>query len=216
VTGGSVSVRVTVRVVVKPPAAVDGVDVRASADNFDILLPGLFGRRLVNVVATNTGTSTKPVTVTIDQAAARLTATPPMTCTSGHHTTSCTTTAAVPPGGVVKLRVKLTSGLLGLRCPNGGSVTVTATLGSATDATTVVADCWTLPVLPGLLPGSTQPGPPRPPTKPHLESPNGPAAPATPVPPPSPSPLPNVQPPAAPPPPGKPILPPVLNWLLPL
>jgi RNA polymerase sigma factor (sigma-70 family) len=216
VTGGSVSVRVTVRVVVRPPAPVDGVDVKASADSFDILLPGLFGRRLVNVVATNTGTSTKPVTVTIDQAAARLTANPPMTCTSGHHTTSCTTTAAVPPGGVVKLSVKLTSGLLGLRCPSGGSVTITATLGSATDTTTVVADCWSLPVLPGLLPGHPEQGPPRPPTKPHLESPNGPPAPAIPVPPPSPSPLPNVQPPVAPPPPGKPILPPVLNWLLPL
>ena len=217
--GRTLSIRVTVRVVVRPPAAVDGVDVLATADRFDLLLPGLFGKRLVNITATNTGTSTKPITVTIDQGAARLSSSLPVACSGNGHSTACTSTAPVPPGGVVKLAVKLSTGLLGLHCPKpDGTVVVSASLGSASDRTTVTAECIGLPILPGLLPSTPSPppqAPPRPPTKPHLQSPSGPAAPAIPAPPPSPSPLPSVQPPVAPP-PGKPILPPLLGWLLPL
>jgi RNA polymerase sigma factor (sigma-70 family) len=224
--GTAISVRVAVKVMVRPPAAVDNVDVLASGEWFDTLLPGLLGKRLVHVTATNTGTSAKPITLTIDRTGGRLNSTHQVTCTrGGGHTTTCTTNAPVPPGGVVKLSFTISTGLLGLHCPDG-PIVVKATLGTATDTANVRTDCWTLP-LPGLLPNGNvttppplpPPPPPRPPVKPHVQPPPAPQAPvATPANPPSPvpKPLPDVVPstPAAPPQNRSP-LPPLLGWLLP-
>jgi hypothetical protein len=222
--GSTISVRVAVRVVVRPPAAVDNVDVQASGEWFDTLLPGLLGKRLVHVTATNTGTSAKPIALTVDRTGGRLKSTHNVTCARGSgHTTTCTTSAPVPPGGVVKLSFTISTGLLGLHCPDG-PIMVKATLGTATDTASVRTDCWTLP-LPGLLPNvnvttpTPPPAPPRPPVKPHVQPPPAPQAPvATPANPPSPTPapLPSVAPPPpAAPPQNRSLLPPLLGWLLP-
>jgi RNA polymerase sigma factor (sigma-70 family) len=222
--GTTVNVTVKVNVVVRPPATVDGVDVTAKAEWFDTLLPGLLSKRLVHITATNTGTSTKPITVSADRAGHRLQSSVKVNCTSHGPKTTCTTLAPVAPGGTIKLTFTLSAGLLVLHCPDA-PVTVTATLGTATDSLTVKTQCWHLPGLPGLGPNSQPstpaspppPTPPRPPVKPHLDPPVGkPEAP--PAPEPLPSVLPNVTEPPKPaePPPNKPkSLLPLLDWLIP-
>jgi hypothetical protein len=238
--GSTISVRVAVRVVVRPPAAVDSVDVVAKAEWFDTLLPGLLGKRLVHVSATNTGTSTKPITLTVDRLGGRLNSTHPVACATRGHLTTCTTNAPVAPGGVVRLAFTIHTGLLGLHCPDG-PIVVGATLGAAADTVSVNTECWTLP-LPGLSPNGdvttppAPPAPPRPPVKPHVQPPHvqpPPASPAPQTPPapevsqapvatpsspplPIPTPLPNVvEPTPAQPPQHRSLLPPLLGWLLP-
>ncbi|HEV2782352.1 MAG TPA: hypothetical protein VGX25_23415, partial [Actinophytocola sp.] len=236
--GSPVSVRVAVRVVVQPPPTVDGVEVKAHGSWLDTLLPGLLGRPLLHVTATNTGTSAKPITVTVNRHGARLSSSTPMTCTSTDASTSCATTAPVEPRSSVHLSIKLATWLGLLHRCDDPSVVVTAVLGSASDSQTIRVDCWALPGLPWLVPNGTDAppappepqAPPRPPTKPHLQSPAGPLTPSTPpapVPDVPPSPLPKIEPPKPPapptttptaptaPPPSGPLLGPLLGWLLP-
>jgi RNA polymerase sigma factor (sigma-70 family) len=217
--GSVINVRVAVKVVVKPPPEVDAVSVQATADWFDTLLPGLLSKRLVHVTATNTGSSSKPISITVDQDSVRLSASQKEICSAMHDATTCVTAGPVAPGGQLKLTFKISTGLLGLHCPEG-PVTVSAMLGSAAASAPVKIDCFHLPGLPGLVPegaGDPQPPkppasePPRPPAKPHLQAPV-----EQPVNPPTPSPLPTVAPPppAETPPPNKQLLPPLLGWLL--
>jgi RNA polymerase sigma factor (sigma-70 family) len=151
--GGVLSVRVAVRVVVRPPVTVDGVDVRARGSWLNTLLPGLIGKPLLHVTATNTGTSTKPVSVTVNRAGVRLSSSTPMICSSVDQRPSCTTAAAIDPGTSVTLTLRLRAwpGLLH-RCDDP-TVVVAAALGTARDRKTIRVDCWKLPSLPGLGPG---------------------------------------------------------------
>jgi RNA polymerase sigma factor (sigma-70 family) len=220
VSGGTMTVQVRVQVVVQAPAPVDAVNLLASAEQFGILLPGLLGKELAHITATNTGTSAKPITVTVDQPAELISGTPKVSCVEGGKSTTCTTTAPVPPGGVVTLTLRVSIGILVLGCP-ARALTVSATLGSATRSQAVKVDCVTLPILGGLAPVTTTPPkpsetPPRPPIKPHLphlQPTPGAPVPATPAPPPQP--LPSTQMPIMPP-PDKPDILPSLGWLLPL
>ncbi len=69
ITAGSmINVDVSVRVDVRPPPAVDGVVVSADAEWLG-LLSGIWLHPTLEARAKNTGTSTKPVTVTVDQPA---------------------------------------------------------------------------------------------------------------------------------------------------
>jgi RNA polymerase sigma factor (sigma-70 family) len=200
--GTSASVPVRVRVVVRPPATVDGVTVLATGEWFDTVLPGLIGKRLVHVTATNTGTSAKPITLTVDRTGGRLNSTHQVACAAKGLLTSCTTADPVPPGGVVTLSFRINTGLLGLHCPDG-AVTAGATLGAAKDSVDVTTVCWKLP-LPRLVPNGGSPPPAPPPRStvtPHLQPPPTPPAGVvapTPVTPPRGSPLPGI-----------------LGWLLP-
>ncbi|KAA9158912.1 sigma-70 family RNA polymerase sigma factor [Amycolatopsis acidicola] len=170
---GSVSAGSAIRLSVNVPVAVkelqDGValDVRADwGDPWPWLHPSW-----VTVDVTNTGQSTKPVTVTLDQPAHLTIGAFQASCTSGA-TTTCTSDKALAPNENLRLWFAVDGR------QERASVTVTASLGKATASRTVNADCWyepfcdgqpSVPVVPPVTP--TVPSPSLTPTTTTTTSP---------------------------------------------
>jgi hypothetical protein len=123
--GTDVSVMITVQVQV--PALVDRLALSARLDGIDSWLHWLWdGSPILDVTATNTGTSTKPVTVVVDRSASRWQSGPEFTCVGGGAQATCTTDAPLAPGHSAHLRLRLYH----LRAESD-VVTVVGTLGSA-------------------------------------------------------------------------------------
>jgi RNA polymerase sigma factor (sigma-70 family) len=210
--GASVSVRLSVKVEVRPVPKKDGVAVYAYPDWLSIAAPGLGHAPSVQVVAKNSGESTKKVTVTFDEDATLASALPAASCTSNGATTSCVTDTPLKPGDRFYLRVKLRNWGDGDQDRNdpqrrhSRKVHVTATLGTASASTVVRLPWWSWPVPP------REPKPPTTrPTVPGTPKPTDPAStPVTPKPtgPVNPAPPP-ANPPASDPPPVKTTTPPM-------
>ncbi|TDV36854.1 sigma-70 family RNA polymerase sigma factor [Actinophytocola oryzae] len=159
--GSAMRVSLTVQVNVSPPEVTDGVQVRADAD-----WTGLFGqwvRPVVNATVTNSGTSSRPVTVVLDRPARKLWSSQQLTCTTGD-TTTCVTTAELAPGESLDIEWEVAVDWWLGRSPNRGQVHITATLGKATDSTTVTLWESLWPTKPD--PTTPEPTPSTPPSAP--------------------------------------------------
>ncbi|GHF78116.1 RNA polymerase sigma factor (sigma-70 family) [Amycolatopsis bartoniae] len=155
---GSVTAGRTIRLAVRVPVAVkqqpDVVDL-AVLPSWDVPWPWLHPR-VFTVDVANEGPNTKPVTVALDRPARLLTGF--ADCTSDGDGTSCTSTAPLAPHQHLLLTFKLDGHPFDVE-----SVTVTATLGTATKTATVQSSCWPGlpcdpdddPVPSGLLPTSS-------------------------------------------------------------
>jgi RNA polymerase sigma factor (sigma-70 family) len=173
-SGTAVSVTVSVRVKVNPPPTVDGLALSVRLDQWDSWWSWLWdGSPVVDITATNTGSSTKPVTVAVDRAGTVWTARPSATCTGARSGVTCVTTSALAPGQSAHLRVRVYH----LRA-RVDTVTVTATLGTAHESKSITIRpprcpwpwCWQAPK--PTPPGSTTPPPPTTGTQPPSESVN--------------------------------------------
>jgi RNA polymerase sigma factor (sigma-70 family) len=146
--GSTINLSVAVQVHVTPPTAVDAVVLSADAEWLG-LLPGVWLHPTLEARAENTGTSSKPVTITIDQPGRLIYSDQVMTCTVGGGT-SCTTVAEVAPGEVLKTVFELDPDPWPVRSAEHSGkprheVHVSATLGTATDSEIVHIDSWFWP-----------------------------------------------------------------------
>ena len=179
--GSTVNVSFTVRVNVSPPAVTDAVLLSAEADWIGLL--GLWVHPVVEVVVTNSGTSSRPVTLQVDQPAALKWASQEMTCQSAGGTT-CVTTAELAPGEKLKVVLRVDADPWPDESPNRHQIHVSATLGTASDSKNVTL--WDCPWPTEPLPPTQSPSPTTPPTTttpPTGEQPtsgNTPTKPATP------------------------------------
>ena len=159
--GSAVAVTISVRVQV--PALVDRLALRADVDEFDSWWNWLWdGSPVLDIEATNVGTSTKPVTVVVDRAGALWQGQPGFTCTGLHEQVKCTTDTPLAPKQSAHLKLRLTH----LRTESD-VVDVTGTLGVDTESVQVKIrrpDCplyWCLPGPPNDVttpaPGTSQP-----------------------------------------------------------
>lgn len=191
--GTSVNVSFTVRVNVSPPAVTDAVLLTADADWIGLL--GLWVQPVVNVEVTNSGTSSRPVTLQVDQPAALKWASQDVKCSVGGGTT-CVTTAELAPGEKLKVVLRVDADPWPDESPNRHQIHLSATLGTASDSKNVTLwDCpWPTEPLPPTqqTPPTTTTPPPTTTTPPAGENPptNGstptkPTAPATPTSPPA-------------------------------
>jgi hypothetical protein len=146
----------TISVLVRVPELVDQLALRADVDQFDSWSSWLWdGSPVLEIAATNTGTSTKPVTVTVDRPGAIWHGAPGFTCTGLHDQVTCTTDQPLAPHQTAHLALRLTH----LR-PESDTVDVTGTLGTATQSVTVHVsrpDCplyWCLPGPPDQAPAA--------------------------------------------------------------
>ncbi|WP_143230040.1 hypothetical protein [Actinophytocola xanthii] len=167
--GPSITLGLRVPVTVAPPPVVDGVELTAQAQ-WHGLLTTLLGQPALLVHVENTGTSSRPVKVRVNQPGQLRDQEKPVTCLAGV-ATECTTRAELTPGESVELEIEFETGQRGLGCHRdepGREVQVQATLGTAHDAVTVVFDSWFCPD-----PPSETPVPPKPPveTEPGLPVP---------------------------------------------
>jgi RNA polymerase sigma factor (sigma-70 family) len=142
--GSTTKLAVSVRVDVRPPAAVDAVVLTADAEWLG-LLPGIWLRPTLEARAENTGTSSKPVTVTVDVPARLIYSDRKMTCTAA---TTCRTAGPVDPGETLRTVFELEP-VRSAKPPH--AVHVAATLGSASDTAQVPLHEWVWPVPPGIL-----------------------------------------------------------------
>jgi hypothetical protein len=149
----NVSVSVTVTVTDPPrPPAVDRVDLRAQTKHRPGNGPG--HRPRLDIAATNTGTSTRPLTVTVDQPTDIESVSPPMSCVVGA-TTRCTTTAPTAPRVEVTMLLRLdpepTRGGCGWAT---STVRVVAVVGDATATRDVrIPGCGGTAGVPSIAPG---------------------------------------------------------------
>jgi hypothetical protein len=161
--GAAINVPVSVRVEVRPPDVVDAVVLSADAEWLGVL-PGIWLHPTLEARAENTGTSAKPITITVDEPAQLIFADRVLTCTAAA-TTTCTTTSAVDPGETVRTVFELDPDPWPVkRNVPTHEVRVSAMLGTATDSKVVHLRHWVWPLPPGLLtpappPTSTAPGP---------------------------------------------------------
>lgn len=173
VTAGSmINVAVSVQVTVSPPDFVDSIDLAADAEWLGLL----WLHPVVEVKVVNNGTSSRPVTVTIDQHAKVRWASQDLDCATGKSTT-CTTTAELPPGGKLKVVFQVHADLWWTESER--QVTVTARLGTASDSARVTLRGWLWPHPPH------DPAPPPPPdqaTTPPATDPTKPPTATTPAP----------------------------------
>ncbi|MFL6118196.1 sigma-70 family RNA polymerase sigma factor [Actinophytocola sp.] len=166
--GVNVNTSFTVQLNVRPAPVTDGVKVTAENAWPDLL--GWWTRPVVDVTVTNTGTSSRPVKLSVDQPGEVVSSTQTMTC-SVSGATSCLTNAELAPGEKLKITLQLDLDSWSQKSLATTEVHISATLGSATDSTSVtVWDCFwpTKPTPP------TQPGEPgSPPTPPSTTTPPG-------------------------------------------
>jgi RNA polymerase sigma factor (sigma-70 family) len=146
--GSMINLRVSVQVHVTPPTAVDAVVLSADAEWLG-LLPGVWLHPTLEARAENTGTSAKPITITIDQPAQLIYSDQVMTCTVGGGT-SCTTVAEVVPGEELETVFELDPDPWPVRSAGHPGkppheVHVSAILGTATDSEIVHLDTWFWP-----------------------------------------------------------------------
>jgi hypothetical protein len=164
--GASVTGSFSVQVVVQPAPVTDGVDLAAEADWTGIL--GLWGNSVVEVKVTNSGTSSRPVTLQIDQEAKVRWSSQEVTCTTGGGTI-CVTTAELAPGEKLKVVFRVHPDPWPQRSPGRQQVNITVTLGTATASEQVTL--WECP-----WPSIPQPPTQAPPTQ-ETPAPEVPAAP---------------------------------------
>ncbi|OLF04249.1 hypothetical protein BLA60_41695, partial [Actinophytocola xinjiangensis] len=205
--GAQINVRIQVRVqVTPPPVAVDGVEL--TEVRWGGLLPGIWPYPKLTVRVANTGTSSRPVTVSVDQPGLLVGFEQQVSCTASV-TPVCTTTAEVAPGEDIGLRFRLHHDRLPFHHHHDEDpdwrVTVNATLGSATDTAGLgLPPGWHHPVPdPPSPPTPTPPTPPTPPSPPSVTPPSPPSPEPPPVsrPPTHERPTPSVTPPPVPEPP---------------
>jgi RNA polymerase sigma factor (sigma-70 family) len=151
--GQVIAVRVAVPVEVRPPATVDKVDVRAQvdADNWFTSLWPWQRDVVLRVWVTNTGTSSKPIALAVDEIGAQQSASHPTTCTRGTSSIDCAIDA-VAPNTTVEVTFRLGRGPDHPHDGKSRKVTITATLGTATDSATVQVPWAQAPWLPGPVP----------------------------------------------------------------
>ncbi len=137
--GSGVRVNVTVRVDVKPEETTDMIRLSAVVKADLLGLFRLWIHPTVVVTATNTGTSSRPVTVNLDQPATLRWSSQEVTCTSGGGTT-CTTTAELAPGESLRIVLKVQADPWPEHQPGRGELSVWATLGVAKD--NVIVPLW--------------------------------------------------------------------------
>ncbi len=178
--GATVNVQVKVSVTVRPPVVSDGVLLSAEA-TWTGLFPGLWVRPVLHVKVTNTGTSSRPVTLQVDQWAQVRWSSQKLTCTAGGGT-ACTTTAELAPGEKLKVVLELNPDAWPVRSPGRHHVHVWATLGTAKDSVKVTLWDWPWHQHPPTTqpPTTTPPGTTTPPADPP--SPNPTHTPPTPSP----------------------------------
>jgi RNA polymerase sigma factor (sigma-70 family) len=151
--GGSMSVQITVDVAVPPPPPPPPTSDELSLTAHEIegwqappwlpswILP--FDKYpSIDIAARNTGTSTKTIQVDLDRTATLVSSHGDVMCAGGDLVTDCQTTLAIPPEKTVWLRMRLYGG------HDSDSVTVTATLGTASRAVTLDCAGWPVPPFP--------------------------------------------------------------------
>ncbi|WET80522.1 sigma-70 family RNA polymerase sigma factor [Amycolatopsis sp. QT-25] len=135
VTAGA-RIKVSVSVRVKVPAPPDGVDLSAESDGLSAF-PWIH-HPLMKIRVTNTGKTTKPVTITLDHRVFTAWSVYGIRCTPTGEGASCTSRGALAPGREVGLLVRLKG-----RPAENMPVTVTATLGVAKAKPVAVHfGCW--------------------------------------------------------------------------
>jgi RNA polymerase sigma factor (sigma-70 family) len=159
--GTGVRASVSVRVHVSPPPEVDALSLTAHLNQWDSWFNWLWtGSPVLDVTATNTGTSTKPVTVTVDRPGVVWIASPAATCQGSTAGVTCVTDEPLAPDQSFRLRVRVFH-----LSPRADTVDVTGTLGTAHASAQVLiraARCgWAL-----CLPGTGHRGNPGPTTTP--------------------------------------------------
>jgi hypothetical protein len=150
--GTMINIRVSVRVDVRPPATVDAIVLTADSEWLG-LLPGIWLHPTLEARVENTGTSSKPVTLTIDQPAQLIYSDHVLTCATGGGT-RCTSTTALDPGETLTTVFELDPDPWPTRSGKSGKpkqVHVGATLGSASDSEIVQLHHWIWPHPPGIL-----------------------------------------------------------------
>ncbi|HEX4702479.1 MAG TPA: sigma-70 family RNA polymerase sigma factor [Pseudonocardiaceae bacterium] len=158
------AVAVMISVQVRVPALVDQLALAAELDQRDSWWSLLWedGTPVLEVTATNTGTSTKPVTVVVDRSGSIWQSHPGFTCVCDHQQVTCTTDDPLAPKQSAHLRLRL------YHLHDASDViTVTGTLGSATRSVQVdVAPpaCGWFWCFPAIGPPTHAPDPTRPPT----------------------------------------------------
>lgn len=122
-----VRVSVAVRVHVAPPPEVDALALSADLTERDSWFNWLWdGSPVLEVTATNTGTSTKPVTVSVDRPGVAWLASPAATCTGLKSGVTCVTDDPLAPHQSFRLRLRV----FHLE-PRMDTIDVTGTLGTA-------------------------------------------------------------------------------------
>jgi RNA polymerase sigma factor (sigma-70 family) len=169
--GSSVSVAISVKVDVKPVPKKDGVSLLAQQHWSGFAVPGQLHKRGIWALATNTGESTKQVTVSFDQPVRLESSFPRATCTTKGATTNCVTETPLKPHDQFLIIVRLVKP--GSDEELGGEtrkhrqqliVRVTATLGTASATRTVSFPYWHWPTFP-TKPTTTKPTPTTKPTE---------------------------------------------------
>jgi hypothetical protein len=161
--GTNVNVSVNVQMNVQPAPVTDGVMLKAKSSWSGLLL---WVHPIVDVTVTNTGTSSLPVTLTVDQPAKVVTSTQKMTCTVDGGTT-CLTAAELAPGEKLEVTLQLSPDPWPVRSPNRNQVHLSATLGVASDSKKVTiwdCTCPTGPTGPTTPPGEPSTPPSTPPS----------------------------------------------------
>lgn len=145
--GTAMAVHLTVHITV---GTYDGLALTASVHDTDSWWSWVWDESpMLDVTATNTGTSTRPVTVTVDQSGTAWFSNPTWSCQGGERQVTCQSKSPLPPAGVLDLTVRLYH-------PQG-TIHVTGRLGTATASATVG---FTEPRCPWLWCWPSQPGPP--------------------------------------------------------
>jgi len=153
--GTNVTVNFALPVNVRPAPVTDAVKLEARGSWSGLLL---WIHPIVDVTVTNTGTSSLPVTLTVDQPADVVTSTQMMTCTVAGGTT-CVTAAELAPGEKLQVTLQIDADSWPELSPNRKEVHISATLGSATDSENVTLwDCfWPTSPVPPTPPGGSPP-----------------------------------------------------------
>ena len=159
--GTTVRVNVSVRVDVKPEETTDMVllSVTVKTDVFGLF--GLWVRPVVEVTVTNTGTSSRPVTLHLDQHAKLRWSSQEIDCSANGGTT-CTTPAELAPGEKLKAVLEIHADPWPEHQPGRDQLAVSAKLGVAEDSQSVTLWEWLCPPAP--------PAPSPTPTKPSVPS----------------------------------------------
>lgn len=155
--GGSLRVNVSVRVDVKPEETTDLLRLSAVVKTDVLGLFKLWMHPVVEITATNTGTSSRPVTVNIDQPAKLRWSSQEVDCSSGGGTT-CTTPAELAPGETLRIVLRVDADPWPEHQPGGQQLHVWATLGKAKDSVVVTLWEWLCP--PGQTPPTSTSQPP--------------------------------------------------------
>jgi RNA polymerase sigma factor (sigma-70 family) len=166
--GSAVRVNVSVRVDVKPEDTTDMIRLTAEIQTDILGVFRLWLHPIVTITATNTGTSSRPVTVNVDERATLRWSSQDVTCTSGG-ATSCSSIAELAPGETLRIVLKVHPDPPAEHQPGRDELHVWATLGKAKDSVIVTLWEWCPP---GLLPPTTSTAPPSSTSKPGTTPPS--------------------------------------------